>query len=63
MKVGERDIFNEINRILDDGGMDIKINDMIELEEFLEENEAEASEIYEEIRELYDQLLIGVGMW
>ena len=38
--MGERDIFNEINRLLEDEGMDVKITDMNELTEFLEENES-----------------------
>ncbi|WP_407636681.1 hypothetical protein [Acetivibrio cellulolyticus] len=64
--LGEKDIFIEINRLLEDQGMDLRINDMDELTDFLEEYEAdesEASEVYEEIRELYDQLLMGAGMW
>nr|WP_010252769.1 hypothetical protein [Acetivibrio cellulolyticus] len=64
--MGEKDIFIEINRLLEDQGMDLRINDMDELTDFLEEYEAdesEASEVYEEIRELYDQLLMGAGMW
>ena len=61
--MGEKDIFNEINRLLEDEGMDIRINDMEELTDFLEENESTDSEVYEEIRELYDQLLMGTGMW
>ena len=61
--MGEMDIFNEINRVLEDEGMDIRINDMEELTDFLEENESTDSEVYEEIRELYDQLLMGTGMW
>ena len=61
--MGEKDIFNEINRLLEDEGRDIRINDMEELTDFLEENESTDSEVYEEIRELYDQLLMGTGMW
>lgn len=61
--MGEKDIFNEINRLLEDDGMDVRINDMDELTDFLEENESTDSEVYEEIRELYDQLLMGTGMW
>ncbi len=61
--MGEKDIFNEINRLLEDDGMDIRINEMEELTDFLEENESTDSEVYEEIRELYDQLLMGTGMW
>ena len=61
--MGERDIFNEINRLLEDEGMDVKITDMNELTEFLEENESENLDVYEDIRELYDQLFMGVGMW
>lgn len=63
INLGERDIFNEINRLLEDEGMDVKITDMNELTEFLEENESENLEVYEDIRELYDQLFMGVGMW
>lgn len=61
--MGEKDIFNEINRLLEDEGMDIRINDIDELTDFLEENESTESEVYEEIRELYDQLVMGTGMW
>ncbi len=63
MKLGERDIFKEINHILEDADMDLRISDIEQLEEFLEENESEDLDFYEEIRDLYDQLLIGVGMW
>lgn len=63
IKLGERDIFKEINNILEDADMDLRISDLEQLEEFLEENESEDLDFYEEIRELYDQLLIGVGMW
>ena len=62
-KLGERDIFKEINLILEEADMDLRINDIEQLEEFLEENEAEDLDFYEEIRDLYDQLLLGVGMW
>lgn len=63
MKLGEKDIFKEINHILEDADMDLRISDLEQLGEFLEENESENLDYYEEIRELYDQLLIGVGMW
>lgn len=59
----DREIFNEINRLLDDADMDIKINDLEELEEFLEEYESRDLEIYEEIHDLYEQLLIGIEMY
>lgn len=61
--MGEKEIFNEINRLLEDEGLDIRISDMDELNDFLEENEMSESEVYEEIRELYDQLVMGSGMW
>ncbi len=61
--MGEKDIFNEINRILEDEGVDIRINDIDELTDYLEENEGSENEAYEEIRELYDQLIMGAGMW
>lgn len=61
--MGEKEIFNEINRLLEDEGLDIRISDMDELTDFLEENEMSESEVYEEIRELYDQLVMGAGMW
>ena len=61
--LGEKDIFLEINRILEDEGLDIRINDIDELTEYLEENEGLEDETYEEIRELYDQLIMGTGMW
>jgi len=61
--LGEKDIFNEINRILEDEGVDIRINDIDELTDYLEENEGSENEAYEEIRELYDQLIMGAGMW
>lgn len=61
--MGEKDIFLEINRILEDEGLDIRINDIDELTEYLEENEGLEDETYEEIRELYDQLIMGTGMW
>lgn len=61
--MGEKEIFNEINRLLEDEGLDIRISDMDELTDFLEENEMSESEVYEEIRELYDQLVMGSGMW
>jgi hypothetical protein len=61
--LGEKEIFNEINRLLEDEGLDIRISDMDELNDFLEENEMSESEVYEEIRELYDQLVMGSGMW
>jgi len=63
IKLGEKDIFNEINRILEDEGVDIRINDIDELTDYLEENEGSENEAYEEIRELYDQLIMGAGMW
>lgn len=61
--MGEKDIFLEINKILEDEGMEVRINDVDELTDYLEENEGAENEAYEEIRELYDQLLMGVGMW
>jgi len=61
--LGEKDIFKEINRILEDADMDLRISDLEQLEEFLEEYESEDLEFYEEIRDLYEQLLIGVGIW
>ncbi|NLL04472.1 MAG: hypothetical protein GX270_01485 [Clostridiaceae bacterium] len=61
--MGEKDIFKEINRILEDADMDLRISDLEQLEEFLEEYESEDLEFYEEIRDLYEQLLIGVGIW
>ncbi len=61
--MGEKDIFVEINRVLEDEGMDIRINDIDELTDYLEENEGAENEAYEEIRELYDQLIMGAGMW
>lgn len=59
----EREIFDEINRILEDADIDVRINDLDELEEFLEVYESEDLEVYEEIRELYEQLLSGIGIW
>lgn len=59
----EREIFDEINRILEDAEIDVRINDLDELEEFLEVYESEDLEVYEEIRELYEQLLSGIGIW
>jgi len=59
----DREIFNEINRLLEDADVDIKINDLEELEEFLEEYESRDLEIYEEIHDLYEQLLIGMEMF
>jgi hypothetical protein len=59
----DNEIFEEINRILEEADMDLRINDIEELEEFLEANESEDLDIYEEIRELYDQLIMGVGTW
>ncbi|AEV68607.1 hypothetical protein [Acetivibrio clariflavus] len=53
-----REIFDEINQILEEADMDIKINDLEELEEFLEEYEARDLEVYEEIHDLYEQLLM-----
>lgn len=61
--MGEKDIFNEINRILEEEGVDIRVNDIDELTDYLEENEGSENEAYEEIRELYDQLIMGAGMW
>lgn len=61
--MGEKEIFNEINRLLEDEGLDIRISDMDELTDFLEENEMSENDVYEEIRELYDQLVMGAGMW
>jgi|BioPla2DNA2_1021312.scaffolds.fasta_scaffold32760_4 hypothetical protein len=63
INLGEKDIFKEINRILEDADMDLRISDLEQLEEFLEEYESEDLEFYEEIRDLYEQLLIGVGIW
>jgi hypothetical protein len=63
INLGEKDIFKEINRILEDVDMDLRISDLEQLEEFLEEYESEDLEFYEEIRDLYEQLLIGVGIW
>jgi len=63
IKLGEKDIFNEINRILEEEGVDIRVNDIDELTDYLEENEGSENEAYEEIRELYDQLIMGAGMW
>ncbi|HOP99932.1 MAG TPA: hypothetical protein PK604_03685 [Acetivibrio clariflavus] len=52
------EIFDEINQILEEADMDIRINDLEELEEFLEEYEAKDLEVYEEIHDLYEQLLM-----
>ncbi|HOQ37331.1 MAG TPA: hypothetical protein PK033_07930 [Acetivibrio sp.] len=61
--MGDRDIFIEINQILSENGYDRKINSLIDLADFLNEEKDSENDVYDRIRELYDQLVMGIGMW
>ncbi|MFZ5987864.1 MAG: hypothetical protein ACOYWZ_12165 [Bacillota bacterium] len=61
--MGEREIFNEINEILTVNGYDIRINNLNDLKNFLNEESRSDNKVYDDIRALYDQFVMGVGMW
>jgi len=60
--MGDRDIFIEINQILSKNGYN-EVKSLIDLADFLNEEKDSGSDVYDRVRELYDQLVIGIGMW
>lgn len=60
--MGDRDIFIEINQILSKNGYN-EVKGLIDLADFLNEEKDSGSDVYDRVRELYDQLVIGIGMW
>ncbi|NLP13124.1 MAG: hypothetical protein GX383_01275 [Clostridium sp.] len=60
--MGDRDIFIEINQILSKNGYN-EVKSLIDLADFLNEEKDSDSDVYDRVRELYDQLVIGIGMW
>lgn len=61
--MGEKDIFIEINRKLEDGGYGIRINTLSDLSSFINNKENCKMTVYDDILDLYDQIRLGIGMW
>lgn len=61
--MGEREIFNQINELLSNSGYNTKVNGLADLADFLNQEKNTDNEVYDKIRELYDQFIMGVGMW
>jgi hypothetical protein len=52
-----------INTLLKDAGDIPEINSLSELKAFLGDSKNKKLEVYDEIEELYDILMLGAGMW
>ncbi|TYQ15772.1 UNVERIFIED_CONTAM: hypothetical protein Cloal_2262 [Acetivibrio alkalicellulosi] len=61
--MGEREIFNQINDILEKDGYKNKINDLTDLMDYLNSKNNTESKVYDDVRELYDLFIMGPGMW
>ncbi|GAE90393.1 hypothetical protein [Acetivibrio straminisolvens] len=61
--MGEREIFEQINDVLKENGYDTRINGLMDLTHFLNEKRDSDSFAYDRVRELYDQFIMGIGMW
>ncbi len=56
-------IYDRINNLLKESGCEMKVSDIKGLEDFLNNQTNTTCEAYEDIKDLYDQLMIGPGMW
>lgn len=61
--MGEKDIFIEINRKLEDKGYKIRINSLSDLSSFINNEKNRQMSVYDDILDLYDQIRLGIGMW
>ena len=61
--MGEAFILQKVNNILEDGGCSFKIKDLSELKEFLNNRKNESLEVFDDIKEMFDLLVVGPGMW
>ncbi|NLD48921.1 MAG: hypothetical protein GX660_17310 [Clostridiaceae bacterium] len=61
--MGEKDIFFEVNRKLEDVGYRIRIRSLAELRDFVNNKGNCEMPVYDDILELYDQIRLGIGMW
>ncbi len=53
----KQEIFDRINELLESNGLAFEINDISSLEEFLESDDNQQYEEYEEIESLYNELM------
>ncbi|HHV29113.1 hypothetical protein [Acetivibrio mesophilus] len=61
--MGEREIFNQINDVLKENGYETRINGLMDLTHFLNDEKDSDNSVYDRVRELYDQFIMGIGMW
>ncbi|HOM03439.1 MAG TPA: hypothetical protein PLH43_11525 [Acetivibrio sp.] len=61
--MSEREIFEQINDVLKENGYDTRINGLMDLTHFLNDKKDSDSMVYDRVRELYDQFIMGIGMW
>lgn len=57
------EIFIRINKLLYDSGHNPQINGLSDLEAFLRDPENKKLQVYDEVEELYDVIMLGSGMW
>ncbi len=61
--MGEEHIFGRINGLLKSEGLSEEINSLQQLKSFLNDGNNMKLRTYGEIRELFDLLVVGPGMW
>ena len=53
----------KVNRLLKEAGLQNEIRGLNDLKKFIYNKENMALEVYDEVEELYDNLMLGQGMW
>jgi hypothetical protein len=59
----EDENISEINKLLKSAGFTYEINNLKDLKEFLSDPQNRKLDIYNDVEELYDILMLGAGLW